>query len=83
MGIPDVYWTWETKKAIKNTITEANEKEIKESVEKTRKVDNGWQEDRKVRDCLSYEPKKCKAVDKSQEQNDKRSEEKPIISTQK
>ena len=54
MGIPEVARTWQTKKAIKNDIIEANEKEIKELVENTRKVNDRWQEDSKVRDYLSY-----------------------------
>ena len=40
VGIPDVHWTWQTKKSIKNAVREANTKEIKESVEKTRKVED-------------------------------------------
>ena len=40
--------------SIKNTVLEANIKEIKEAVEKTRKVEDRWQEDCKTRDFLSY-----------------------------
>ena len=38
----------------KNAIREANDNEIKESVEKTRKVNYRWQKGSKVRDYLSY-----------------------------